>query len=596
MRCPFPDCPTHHQTSLQTGRLDHVADGVWLCRTCGRLVFRCVVDDCQELNRPYSRFCRHCGQSQQPATGTNVMKRWEEVQRFDFHWRHILNSPDDRQPRSLPIATSTIQELSSIKGFRQQKVLIEWAFIDGLLAIHQGGGFVALLHPFGDLAQNAQSTVNWTRPEESLLQAQDYELPHAPDGDAEVFRPYPPCATADRKLVLFSSPYAVYVVKLGSLPGWHYRAATQARVAWCADPALQTWLAAPPVLLTEPVPRGRSADRTPTHPNRIGLLLYNSSQSTYEWRVLELDAARPEEVGTTEPPASPAPVSALLPLTGYPVQILISRDQHLVFATRAGHWLWSTSDARRGETSSLLPLPSRDERADMALDKEVETRSNFSWRNQHVLRRQEYESGRREEATRQHFELCYTRFRNGRYLVERRNIWPGDPQGTCAAVPQVVFADRSARPLGDCVSADDASIREMLYLVDSAGELYRRPISGGDPRPLGNVQTGRLTDVYGLRFHDPLLVIVRKDSADEARQEVELRSVRTPECRAFAVGLSLRSDPIPWSNFLFTCEETKMGVAVVRREYAVETSDATPAFSTRTEPAPQIPVPQPPLS
>lgn len=576
IRCPFPDCPSH-APSATAGSIDPVADGVALCRTCGRLVFQCVSDACLELNRPFSRFCRHCGQTQHPMTGNTVDRRWEEVQRFDFDWRHGINSTSNHQPRSLPVAQTAIHNLSSVPGFRQQKVLIEWAFVDGLLAIHQGSGFIALLHPFGDLAANPQSASGWTRPEESLLQAQDFELPYRIEGDADACRPFTPLATPDRKAVIFSTPYAVYAVKLGSLPGWHFRAAPEATVLWCADPLLQTRLAAAPVVLTETAPRGRGPERLRTPPNRLGLLLHDSESKSYLWRVITLDP--PRDLTAEGTAAADSPVSVPFPLSGWPAQILGFRDQHLVFATPAGHWLWSTTDARRGETSSLSDLQVPDAPSDILLDAEVVTRSTFSWRNQHLLRRHEFDYDRRDERTQQHFELCYTRFRQGKYVVERRNIWPGNPDGTRTAVPQQLFRDQTARPIGDCVSADDPSIREMLYIVDSAGVLYRRPITGGDPRPIGSVQTGRMTDVYGFRFHDPLLVIVRKDSIDDAQQEVELRSVRHPDHRAYATGLALRADPLPWSNFLFTCEGTKSGVCVVRREYPVETAEGRTVFS-----------------
>jgi hypothetical protein len=577
---------------IEDAGVEHVADEVYLCRTCGRLVFRCVAEDCQALNRPYSEFCRRCGRTQQPATGISAARRWEEVQRFDFVWKYRNDGAAGGQPgiqsHSQPVETSVVQILNDIKGVRPPKVLMEWASIDGLLAIHQGGGFLALINPFGDLAVNPHgSSVVWTRPEDDLLRQLDSDGPFVSDGNAEDLRPFVPIATADRKHVIFSNPYAVISVQLGSLPGWHHRAESHASVEWLASSSMETWLAAAPVPLTSqpaPIRRDQRLHHEPV-PNKIGLLLFDSQTKRHVWKVLGLDSDPASDgrtaVGGVEPPAG----EIVVPIVGNPVQILSFRDQYLVFATPVGHWLWSVEDARRGDVASVLPLLTDPEASDIVLDAEVQTRSVFSWQNQHLLKRHDHETSRRGESTRQHFELCYARFRNGRYDAWRRSIWPGDRDGTKEAPAQPVFRDRPARPLGDCISFDDDGTREMLFLVDSAGELFRRPITGGDPHPMGNIQTGRLTEIYGFRFHDPLLVVVRKDTSkdnsNDAMQAVELRSLRHPERRAIAEKLLLRADPLPWSNFLFTCEETERGgLCVIRREYLVELDGQRPGTDT----------------
>ena len=401
-----------------------------------------------------------------------------------------------------------------------------------------------------------------------------------------------PIATADRKHVIFSNPFAVISVQLGSLPGWHHRAESHASVKWLASSSMETWLAAAPVPLTSqpaPIPRDPRHHQEPV-PNRVGLLLFDSRTKRHVWKVLGLDDD-PASEGRTAVGGGELPTDEIVvPITGDSVQILFFRDQYLVFATPAGHWLWSVEDALRGDVSTVESLltdtpDTNPDSSDIVLDAEVQTRSVFSWKNQHLLKRHDHETSRRGESTREHFELCYTRFRNGRYDAWRRSIWPGDPKGTRKVPAQLVFRDRPARPLGDWISFDDDGTREMLFLVDSAGELYRRPITGGDPRPMGNIQTGKMTDISGFRFHDPLLVVVRKDSSNDASNNamyaVELRSLRHPERRAIAEKLLLRADPLPWSNFLFTCEETPRGLCVIRREYLVELVGQRPGTDTQ---------------
>lgn len=587
MRCPFPDCLTQSPNSPDAPDwlMDHVGNDVFLCRTCGRLVFRCVAEACQALNRPFSRFCRCCGESQHPGSGPTARKRWEEVQRFDFDWMFpIVGEPFGQQSTTShapPAATSSVLELGTIQGSRLPKVLIEWAFIDGLLAIHQGAGFLALAHPFGDLAESPHaSALIWTRPEADLLRQHEFELPYGNEQRAEMIRPFPPMATADRKFAIFSTKYSVITVELASLPGWHYRSEPRASVVWFADSSLEILLAAPPVLLTPSAPQLRRPFRHAPDPipNVIGLLLQDSTTRSYFWRVVSLDehslAAGVTEANGEELINHGSP----LPIHGQSAQILGFQDEHLVFATPEGHWLWSSEDARRGDDSKLVSLPARNgEVGEIVLDAEIQTRSIFSWRYQHLLRKREPDRmPHRADAARQHFELCYARLQSGHYAVEWRNIWPGDPEGTSRSIPQRIFShDQNARPLGDCALADDASVREMLFLVGSAGELYRRPITGDLPRPLVNLQTGQLDEIHGLRFYDPLLVVVREDATPVAlKYAVELRSLRYPNQRAIANAVSLKADPLPWSNFLFTCEGTADGLAVIRREYSVASSSS----------------------
>lgn len=480
--------------------------------------------------------------------------------------------------QAYPASRQLVLLLETIKGFRPPKVLIEWTFIDGLLAIHQGGGFMALTNPFGDLVEYPHSSaIVWSHPEDSLLRKHHFESPDASTDQADVFRPFTPFATSDRKYVIFSTAYAVFAIQLASLPGWHYRAETEATVLWAADPSLESRLAAAPVPLTRQIarPNRRSRPAAVTHPNQLGLLLYDSTSQQYSWKVLTLDpkTAGDGKRGDAERPAVNVPQP--LPIDGSPVQILNVRDQSLVFATAAGHWLWSTEAARAGDCSAILYLPASDQsEGAIALDADMSSRGVFSWRNQHLLRKPDHDGVRHHEE--EYFELWYARHHNGRYSVERRRVWPGDPEGTQKAHPQPVITDYTARPLGEWVSSDtDRSAREMLFAVESAGEIYRRPITGDDPRPLGNIQIGRLNEIIGFRLHDPLLVVIRYDPTSEKPHKVELRSLRHPDRRAIAAGLALKADPLPWSNFLFTCEETKQGVAIVRRDYSVLRSGGT---------------------
>ena len=578
MRCPFPDCSAQKSTATNdTPRTDHIADGVYLCRDCGRLVFKCVASDCQKaLNRPFSRFCRHCGKTQYPSNGITGSNRWEEVQRFDFDWSFTAAASEGLSQLHgdvLPIEQHDLCHLDEVKGFRPPKVLIELAFIDGLLAIHQGGGFFALVHPFRDGTENTDlKPVLWSQSEQELC-----KLPNAYDDDSNVFRPFAPIATADRQFAIFSTPYAVYAVQPGTLPGWNYQAETKSSLVWSTNSLSEQRLAATPVLMNNP--RVESSNEPAAEvervQNQLGLLLFNPKTQLYSWLVTGLRSSQSklDEAATTERQQEPIP----LPIIGNPVQILSFQDQFLVFATSVGHSIWSTHDACQMNSSTMFHVTATSDKNDMMLlDAEIEDRGVFSWHHQHVVTSQDNSFSK--WGLRSHdslFELCFMRkHKGGKITVDYRKIWPTNPTNTKSALTQQIdFFGMSARTLGNCVSIDDAREREMLFLVDSTGHLYRRPFTGADPKSIGNIQSGEMSTISGFQIFDPLLGAVRQDPSNRSLQTVELRSIRHAQRTAIARGLALKADPLPWSNYLFTCEQKNNHVSVIRRRYSIEPVD-----------------------
>ena len=590
MRCPYPDCCT--QMSAVTvkstagtrvaSRIDHIADQVHLCRDCGRLVFLCVANDCQKaLNRPFSRFCRQCGKSQYPANGElTASDRWHGVQRFDFDWSFAVTPTNQKEqiPGNVSAAAQQVVcGLNNIKGFRPPKELMELAFIDGLLAIHQGGGFFALLHPFREGLETSDfKSVIWSQSEQELCKLPDR------DDTLHVFRPYTPIATSDRRFAIFSTPYAVFSVQLGTLPGWNYQAETKSSLVWSTNSLSQQRLAARPVLLKnsqfaapgEPASgqvSGQASDQNTdqnTDQNQLGLLLYCPLTQQYSWLVISLDVPRQTTAtnGTADLQKNEIPLN----IQGNPIQILPAEDQFLVFATSAGHWIWSTADAAQMNSQSMFQARTQDDRNDILLNAEVVDRGVFSRHYQHLV------AGKKRSDPQ--FELCYTRQpRGGQQTIERRNIWPTNPNATNSAESQRIDTfGKITSTIGDCRCLDDPLEREMLFLVDSKGSLFRRPFTGGNLRPLGNIETGEITTMTGFRFFDPLLVTIRVDPSNLTQQTVELRSIRQPQSTAFASQLSLKSDPLPWSNYLFTCEQHQGEIAILRRQYSIGSNGPVP--------------------
>ena len=621
--CPYPDCAIHEQTSsYRSARLLHVADQVFLCAECGRLSYKCVTQNCDELNRPFSLCCRKCGTCQFLQSGKQLTAadRWDFVEQFDYDWEfrrddrsHPGGVSQHEVAASHAATVTTLGELDtpnltgtfdSVQTASENPVLLECRFIDGLLAVHQGGGFVILLHPFADLAESRQSeAIVWHETEGHLLDKTGGRLPQV-EFEPLWFRPYTPQMTRDRRFALFSTPYLFAALDLLSLPGWSAGEEPHCEPIIAFDENDPVRLAAAPVPLTvQPWPHHQTGcAELKLTPNQIGLLLKHTGGS-YWWCVLKLDgffgnnstdarkelrqcvqhalehgrdhsseaiaAARLSPRETENGSAKCVP----LPVKGEMAQVNWFREQRLVFATPAGHWLWSLEEAQSG---AVTPSGSRsglwelrdDSSGNLKLDCHVSDRKKFAWPMQCLF------SSRRD--TVEKFEIAYTSDDN---RAKTRDVRVHMREGTEDPLP--IPSIEGCRGLLAWAPPDGEN-RELLFVAGREGALYKRKNTQREPIRLWDLQIGAVNEVFGLTFRDPLMVLVCENSDSRDTYDVRLRSLRFPIDVAIAHGVRLWADPIAWSNFLFTCEADHAQLCLRRHEFAITSHRTNRHMNNRT--------------
>lgn len=247
LRCPFPDCGDRQ------ARCTELSDGVYLCEQCGRLSHRCVHTNCRSLCRPFSRFCRQCGRTQSEENESPGEVRWSAFLQFDRPWR-FPNS------ESIPDEPQTVLDLQQIEGYLSPQGLLAFTWIDGMLALHQAGGFAAIVHPFAEKAKHhGHSPLCWSA-------LDPYRVRNS--RELNEIRAYPPLVTHDRKFVLFSSPNSCFGVTTSALPGWGVSGQAESFVVLDDRLLAEDELAAPPVSLSL-----ASGEDVSSAPCRIGCLL-----------------------------------------------------------------------------------------------------------------------------------------------------------------------------------------------------------------------------------------------------------------------------------------------------------------------------------
>lgn len=603
--CPFPDCiqqknnHMHVAAHTSNGALSSspernspqiLSDGIYLCPDCGRLSYQCVSEKCKALNRPFTQFCRHCGEyGSLKSYRIDVARRWSEVERFDFDWKFKQSDPSEGR-ESQAAHTATVLNLNEQRGCVEPEVLLEMRIIDGVLAVHQGGGFLALIHPFGDLASDNDAgldenrrenrTVVWAESEQTILQNNGHSLPSLSTTDATWFRPFSPLATPDGRYIIFSTPYAAISVDTASLPGWNSGSGTKYRTLgfWEAPEAL-TQLAATPVPLTEqPRPANSVLGRTPlpVSENRIGFLLQNRSDQSWWWCVETpgFDADEADNSALT----NPGQRCVQIPLKGNNAQILTLENKFIVFATEQGHWLWTYSAAveSRVESIELLGANAADQVIrKIVLDSNVTDRNFFRKRYQHI-----YSSRIEHRRSIESFEVAYPCHDLGSSITgtEVRQVWSKDLERTRSRKPITLGRGKQAFPLGAWLSSSD-QLTELLLLVGQEGAIHHRNTAENTSTPLQNLLAGNYID--GLQFQDPLLILVCPDKVNPVEQKVELRSLRYPKGVAVVPGVSLRADPFVWSHFLFTVEIDRNKLILNRREFRIHSSGTNSHLNDR---------------
>jgi len=492
---------------------------------------------CTALNRPYSHHCRRCGApllSRRRAR--TIAERWRKAGQFDEADR-LSSAPADR-PGSALGETACVTQLQDLEGARPPRVLLEWKFVDGVLAVHQGGGFMALVNPFGNLTDDGHPQLPiWTQPEEPHVEVRD--VPY----EAQLFRPYPPSATSDRRYLFFSTPYAAFALDLCSLPGWAAgnRNADFRTLVDCT-PGLDPRIAAAPIPLAQ-------------DPYRVGVLLYHAGRDEYRWLVRDVaggSVARPQP-GDGE--------GVVLPMHGSPCQYALVGDRVIALSTNREHWLWRFSDALAGKADSMVcTWLAGDSGGTVCLDYHVQDRRRFSWARQNVCFNDPLLAS-------DGFEWYYQSSPDGIQAGQLEYYYV--PLGTLSAqLPTRATIHSGALPLGPWRPPGAGGMLEMLFLdAAGGGELYRCP---GGVAPLNFLDI--LMDfnkIVGLWLCDPLLTVLANDSTHEHCWEITILSLQERQQRIRAGQLRLRADPLVWARWLFTCQLDGANLAIYRTEIPI---------------------------
>src|SRR3954465_1461484 len=128
--CPFPKC--QHESASQ------LAAHVFRCNHCQRLSIQCEKPTCGALNRPYILYCRRCRDSM-------LDDKWQGT--CDQLWSRAARIAEQGLGSKVGPA-ETIIDLSKLRDYKRPATQIAIRFLHGLLAVHQSGGYLALLHPF----------------------------------------------------------------------------------------------------------------------------------------------------------------------------------------------------------------------------------------------------------------------------------------------------------------------------------------------------------------------------------------------------------------------------------------------------------------
>ncbi len=537
MRCPFPDCQGN------AGSCELLSDGVYRCRQCGRLVAQCVSAECLALNRPFARYCRQCRRFQGTHSSLSPgRERWDAFAHFDDHWRF---STANSQPAADLVAD--LQE--QVHGYITSERLMAFALIDGVLAIHQSGGFVALAHPFGEKAEGrAPQAVFWSVPESDWIR-----------NSATTVAPYRPVATADRRYLLFSSARGCLAVDLFSMPGWSAREdATSFTVMGDAE-LQERRLAAAPV----PLDALPAAGEPPTI-NRCGMLVVESEASNpeYRWQVWNVTDRRHE---------SRPVVDVALPIRGVPAQVLIADQTAIVFATPDGHWWWMWADALRGNTQALhRSWPPKDMvDGELCLDRELEAEMTgarvYRWQMQYLV---SFAAASVQSSGPSPLELCYAR-RRGKHAGQLAEFYQINVARQKWDYPTELTTTGHLLPIGE-------DHGDLLFLGNTHENrnamLWRKTQGDNRAAPRQGIIADKILDVVGVQMQGPLLMMICPDPSDPARL-VQVRAVTIRSDPHYSMAeipqLQLQADPVSCAEYLFTIERHGGRVRLIRRRLPI---------------------------
>jgi hypothetical protein len=449
--------------------------------------------------------------------GSRTLDQWALDGKSDPSWEQRPSSDGD-----------TVIELTSLPDFQEPMALLEWAFLDGMLALHQGGGTLALIHTFCN-SSLASSPIAWAESEPSILRNSS-STPYF--ATAQTTRPFPPTWSRDRRYLLFSTSYAAIALDLFSLPGW-----TNGKcAAKCA-----------PLLMCAPDAGQIAATPIPLAGHQFGFLL-RQNREEYRWYTLDLDQQ------SIEPWEGSAVQAVPLPIQGSPCQALMSQNA-LAFSTPLGHWFWRQRDAVDSKVERLIRTREITESEELRVDVQFTDPLSFSRRSQLIVEDNGYLAWfyQRADDTAE----CY------RVSLDSPSR-PHKPN-ECGNVA----------PLGQWLGPDD--VPELLFRHQD--QFYRFPSERYDKQARQLIKSIHTNagQVIGQQFREPLLIEVSADSTAR-RQRIDLTAMRYGS-GAIDQGsfdnLELIADPIVWSRWLLTCERVESAYRVLRRELPSATRPIT---------------------
>lgn len=591
MRCPYPDCQHEFFSPYISVGL------VSCCPKCRRIAWNCNRNVCQASNRLLARYCRHCGKTFHEATrGVETGDIWRTAGAFDDHWYfpHPENTSErQKSTNSLSVPRSTspteqggaapvrMYDLTQQDGFRTPNFYMEMTHAQGLLAIHQGGGFLLLAQAFGDPAVGP--VIVWSERESELVSPpEDWSY------TAEYFRPFPPLLSKSGRYLIYSTPYFCVALDQWSLPGWAMGSKPPNRtVLYSMTNPDGHRLACPPVAL------GGTDDE-------IGFLL--GHDGVYSWIVMKPADTSGSSESTGTGNSSPFDDRGLnetnvtlvrpLSLEGTKCQINTAHGSILTFATPRGHWLWNVESARTGEVDRLMRVSTAPEEQDFRLDGHVENRNSFRYARQQQTA--EMDSRGRVERIDLHYSTSEDR------SLEMFGVsLTTDPYASSRTRRSTVSA--KAEPVG---GKRQGKIFSMLFRAD--GRFLVRDHNQGDLLPIPDIYLNS-GQIVGFQFDDPLLLSVSIEESGARSKRIDLLSFSSqlsgqtgvehqrqeisegkPEGNPSGPGRSAtvvlaREDPrrftlpnvelwtmpIVWSRWLFTCERIENRYYLVRREIPV---------------------------
>jgi hypothetical protein len=423
-----------------------------------------------------------------------------------------------------PGPAETIVELSQFGSYRPPRAMLAMEFIDGLLAVHQGGSYLALLHPFrfAKIGSPGEDMLLFER-EESLAEPSDC-------------RPFAPQKMGDYRHILFSTPTAVYAVNVWSLRDWTFHQ-QQERFHVLVDVSDGK----SPQLACRPLP----LDET-----RIGVLS-RGADGRHLWRVLEL----PRLIGA-QPIRDLADGSVPLDVTGAACHVEMVQNNVIVFGTTDGHWAWFRQDALECQGNRLRRTSPSDVSGTLVANLHEERPHEFH-ALRHYLFHDHPPSGRQPR----HFTWYYQRRGHPVQGVECYRV---NLQTLDADYPTTLDENLETVPLGAYLEGDSIGApRRMLFcnsrrlFYDTKAKLRRVEAHG---------QIEEVKECPGSIFRDPLLMVMGYGRSASLRT-LTIRSLHHPNQTQVVTLSPLRADPLIWSQWLFTLEsEDDHSLTLQRRD------------------------------